>query len=153
MRSLVKTPAAIFLAAAMFGLSAYAAGVPNSASPDAKDNSMKIVVKSAEHEVVYKLNESDAAKSLYAQLPLTVKVKPFSTNEIIFYPTKGLDLNNTPHSKGQTGSLSYYERWGNVVMFYAPCNPNSSLYELGSVVSGEENISKLTGTVMVLRLK
>lgn len=34
-------------------------------------------------------------------------------------------------------------------MFYAPCSPNGSLYELGTAVSGADNISKLSGTIAI----
>ncbi len=34
-------------------------------------------------------------------------------------------------------------------MFYDYCDPNGSLYGLGEVVSGKENIEKLGGTITV----
>ena len=34
-------------------------------------------------------------------------------------------------------------------MFYAPCSPNDSLYELGNAVSGAEHIENLSGTITV----
>lgn len=109
---------------------------------------MKISVKSDEYEIIYELNDSRAAEELYNQLPLTTEVEPFSNNEMTFYPEK-LSTEDTPLSGGEPGSLSYYEPWGDVVMFYAPCAPNSSLYELGTVVSGEEFIENLSGTITV----
>ncbi len=66
-----------------------------------------------------------------------------------FYPPDKLNTANTPLSGGEAGSLSYYAPWGDVVMFYAPCTPNNSLYELGDVVSGKENIEKLAGEITV----
>ena len=86
---------------------------------------------------------------IYSQLPLTTKVEPFSNNEMTFYPPDKLNTANTPLSGGEAGSLSYYAPWGDVVMFYAPCTPNNSLYELGDVVSGKENIEKLAGEITV----
>lgn len=151
MLSLVKTAVSVLLAQALFGLPIQAQELSGGVQKAEKEAMMQIVVKSTDREVVFQLNESKAARDFYGQLPLTVKVKPFSTNEIIFYPPKALRVDNTPHSNGKTGSLSYYEPWGNVVMFYAPCHPNASLYELGSVVSGVENISKLSGEVTVSR--
>lgn len=109
---------------------------------------MRISVKSEQYEIIYELNDSTAANELYAQLPFTTEVEPFSNNEMTFYPEK-LDVTDTPLSGGETGSLSYYEPWGDVVMFYAPCAPNSSLYELGTVVSGAEHIQNLSGTITV----
>lgn len=112
-------------------------------------NAMQIQVSSADYTIIYELNDSTAARQLYAQLPLKAEAEPFGGNEITFYPPEKLNTVNTPLSGGETGSLSYYEPWGDVVMFYAPCPPNSSLYELGSAVSGIENIEKLTGEITV----
>ena len=57
---------------------------------------MKIRVTNEEYEIVYQLNDSTAAKGLYEQLPLTLEVKDFSTNEKTFYPPKELDVTDTP---------------------------------------------------------
>ena len=113
-----------------------------------EEEAMMISVKSDAYEIIYELNGSRAAEELYAQLPLTTEVEPFSNNEMTFYPEK-LSIEDTPLSGGEPGSLSYYEPWGDVVMFYAPCAPNSSLYELGTVISGEEFIENLSGTITV----
>lgn len=114
-----------------------------------EENIMQIKITSAEYEIIYQLNDSRAAQELYSQLPLTTKVEPFSNNEMTFYPPDKLNTANTPLSGGEAGSLSYYAPWGDVVMFYAPCTPNNSLYELGDVVSGKENIEKLAGEITV----
>ena len=110
---------------------------------------MRISVKSSEYEIIYELNESGAAQDLLEQLPLTVETEPFSNNEITFYPPEKLDTGNTPLGSGEAGTLAYYAPWGDVVMFYAPCAPNSSLFELGRAVSGEENVADLAGTVTI----
>lgn len=114
-----------------------------------EEETMQISVKSSEYEIIYELNDSKAAKELYAQLPLTMGAEPFSNNEMTFYPPKKLSVNNTPLSGGAIGSLSYYVPWGDVVMFYAPCSPNGSLYELGIAVFGTDNINKLSGTITI----
>ncbi len=110
---------------------------------------MQIRIASKDYEIVYRLNDSTAAKELYAQLPLTTAVKPFSNNEMTFYPPVKLSTENTPLSQGQTGSLSYYAPWSDVVLFYAPCPPNGSLYEIGEIITGVENINKLSGTITI----
>ena len=116
---------------------------------DKEETTMRISVKSAGHEIIYELNNSQAARELYAQLPLTTDVEPFSNNEMTFYPPQKLNTADTPLSGGEPGSLSYYAPWGDVVMFYAPCSPNGSLYEIGTVVSGKENIVNLSGSITV----
>ncbi len=52
-------------------------------------------------------------------------------------------------ANGGSGVLAYYEPWGDVVMFYGDFNQNSSLYELGHVVSGEELIQEISGTITI----
>lgn len=113
-----------------------------------EERTMRISVKSEQYEIIYELNDSTAAEQLYEQLPLTTEVEPFSNNEMTFYPEE-LDITDAPLSDGEPGSLSYYEPWGDVVMFYAPCTPNNSLYELGKAVSGAEYIESLSGIITV----
>ena len=87
---------------------------------------------------------------MYYQLPFTVEVENFSTNEKIFYPSDKLSTKNTPNpSSVDVGTLAYYRPWGNVVMFYGGLRPNSDLYELGNVVSGKESIKNLSGSITV----
>jgi len=113
-----------------------------------KEQEMKISVESNNIEIIYKLNDSKAAKDLYAQLPLTIAVEPYSNNEIIFYP-QALDTSGAPLAEGGAGSLAYYKPWDDVVLFYGSFNGSSSLFELGKIVSGVENINKLSGTVTI----
>lgn len=99
--------------------------------------------------VVFELNDSRAADDLWAQLPLEAEVENFSNNEKIFYPKSELDTANTPLAEGGVGTLAYYRPWGNVVMFYGPFYPNSSLYDLGRAVEGEDLISSFSGTLRI----
>ena len=109
----------------------------------------RIAVESGTYTIVYQLNGSQAAKELYAQLPLILDVENFSNNEKIFYPPKKLTTDGAPGSVGKKGSLAYYAPWGDVVMFYEAGSSASGLYELGTVVSGENDISKLSGKITV----
>lgn len=110
---------------------------------------MKIKVTSKEYEIIYELNQSRAAKDLYGQLPLTLEVEDFSTNEKTFYPPEELDIRDAPPANAEKGSLCYYSPWADVVMFYDYFGQGSNLYELGEVVSGKEEIEKLNGTITV----
>lgn len=111
----------------------------------------RIAVKSSKYSVIFQLNDSQAAKELYDQLPFTLKVESYSDNEKIFYPPKELKTNGTPKSRGSKESLAYYAPWGDVVMFYETAGSASGLYELGTVVSGGDYISKLSGEITVGR--
>lgn len=103
--------------------------------------------------VVYQLNDSAAADSLLSQLPLTIAVEDYRTNEKIFYPPQGLDTTNAPLAEGGAGALAYYAPWGDVVMFYNDFEANGALYELGKAVSGEEGIEEMAGTITIEHVK
>lgn len=99
--------------------------------------------------IVFELNDSHAAEDLFRQLPLTLPVENFSTNEKIFYPPEKLDVSDAPPAQGNPGDLVYYAPWGNVVMFYDEFGPSGDLYGLGQVVSGAEWIKELSGSISV----
>lgn len=109
----------------------------------------RISVQFGENTVVYELNDGTAADSLYEQLPLTIEAEDYSTNEKIFYPPQALDTSNSPLAQAGAGTLAYFEPWGDVVFFYGDYNENPSLFELGQVVSGEEQIREMEGTITI----
>ena len=112
----------------------------------------RIRVQCGDVAVLYQLNDSPAADSLYEQLPLTVAVEDYSTNEKIFYPPRQLDTDSTPLAQGGAGTLAYYAPWGDVVLFYDDYSENAALYALGQAVSGENGISQLSGTITIDRV-
>ena len=87
--------------------------------------------------------------SLYAQLPLSMEVENFSTNEKVFYPPQKLNTQNTPLANADIGTLAYYSPWGDVVMFYDYFGKGGQLYELGLAISGQESIELLSGTIVI----
>ncbi len=110
---------------------------------------MKITVTANEKITVYELNSSQAAKDLYNQLPMTIEVQDYSTDEKIFYPPEKLNTVDTPRANAKTGTLAYYAPWGDVVMFYKDFGTASGLYELGTCVSGEEYIREMSGIIKI----
>jgi hypothetical protein len=110
---------------------------------------MQITVKGNGNTIVFELNDSQAAKDLYAQLPLSIEVENHGSTEKIFYPPKKLDTTSTPQANAQAGTLAYYKPWGDVVMFYGSFGSASGLYELGHAVQGGEHIKDLSGTIRV----
>ena len=124
-------------------------GTTSSETEESNVETNQISVTCGDTQVVYELNDSPAAQSLLSQLPLTVEVEDFSTNEKVFYPPQELDTSDTPLAEGGAGTLAYYAPWGDVVLFYDSFSANSSLFELGEAVSGAEDISQMTGTITV----
>jgi hypothetical protein len=110
---------------------------------------MQISVKADGNTTVFELNNSQAARDLYAQLPLSIEVENYSDNEKIFYPPKKLDTTDTPLADAKAGTLAYYAPWGNVIMFYSSFGSATGLYELGHAVSGSEHINGMTGIIRI----
>ena len=122
-------------------------GLPPDAS--GKGPAMQITVRANKKTIVFELSDSRAARDLYAQLPLTVAVENFSSNEKIFHLPKKLNTADTPRANAQPGTLAYYAPWGNVVMFYGKFGSAPGLYELGHAVSGSGYIEEISGTIRV----
>jgi hypothetical protein len=115
-----------------------------------KEEAMRITVKSGKTAVVFELNDSRAAKDLYAQLPLDIEVENYGGIEKIYYPPNKLNTSNTPLVKAaRPGTLAYYAPWGDVVMFHGSFGSASGLYELGRAVQGGDLIPSLGGTVRI----
>ena len=113
---------------------------------------MQISIQVNGNTIVYELNNSQAAKELYEQLPLTITVENYGKNEKIFYPPKILNTTRTPLANAQFGTLGYYEPWGDVVMFYDSFGSASGLYELGNVISGGEHIKNISGMIKIKKV-
>jgi hypothetical protein len=110
---------------------------------------MKINVKANDKTTVFELNNSSAARDLYAQLPLSISVENYSNNEKIFYPPEKLNTADTPQADARPGTLAYYAPWGDVVMFYGSFGSAAELYELGHAISGSEYIQGMSGTIQI----
>ena len=114
------------------------------------DEKLQISVQGNGHTIVFELNGGSASKSLYAQLPLSLVVEDYSSNEKIFYPPDKLDTGDTPLAEGGgEGGLAYFSPWGDVVMYYEAYGPYSGLYDLGTAVSGSEWIRALSGEILI----
>lgn len=111
---------------------------------------MQIQVRGNGHTIVFELNNSPASRSLYSQLPLTLEVEDYGSNEKIFYPPDELEIGDTPLTEGGgEGGLAYFAPWGDVIMYYDSFGPYSGLYDLGAAVSGGEWIEELSGEVLI----
>ena len=131
------------------GMSGRAQIEKNEPNSSEDQTTMKINVKANGNTTVFELNNSPAAKELYAQLPLSITVENYSNNEKIFYPPKKLNTTDTPQADAQAGTLAYYAPWGDVVMFYGSFGSAAGLYELGHAISGSEYIQRMSGTIQI----
>ncbi|MFX1358415.1 MAG: cyclophilin-like fold protein [Promethearchaeota archaeon] len=113
---------------------------------------MQISIQINGNTTVFELNNSQAAKELYEQLPLTITIENYGNNEKIFYPPKKLHTTGTPLANAHSGTLAYYAPWGDVVMFYDSFGSANGLYELGNVISGGEHIKDMSGTIQIEKI-
>ncbi|QJB58480.1 hypothetical protein HFN16_14390 [Pseudodesulfovibrio sp. zrk46] len=115
-----------------------------------KEKAMQITINANGSTIVFELNDSQAAKELYAQLPLEIDVEDYGGKEKIFYPPKKLNTSNTPLvQSAHPGTLAYYAPWADVVMFYDSFGSASGLYELGNSIKGSELIRSLSGIIQI----
>jgi hypothetical protein len=143
------TTALVLIVATVFAGQCNAQTEENETNTSEVQTAMKVRVTANNKITVFELNNSQAAKDLYAQLPLAVKVESYSDNEKIFYPPKKLNTANTPLTDAKIGFLAYYAPWGDVVMFYGNFGSATGLYELGYAVSGSEHINGMSGTIRI----
>ena len=109
----------------------------------------QIFVDDGEHLIIFELNDSPAALSLFDQLPIEVEVEDYSDNEKIFYPPEKLDETDAIEGGGEAGTLAYFSPWGDVVMFYGQFDFYPGLYIIGEAIDFAEDIEKLSGTLYI----
>ena len=114
-----------------------------------EDKAMKIKVTDGTHTVIYQLNDSPSAKSLYGMLPMDVEVENYGNNEKIFYPDGKIDTAGGIEGGGGAGDLALFSPWGNVVMYYGSFNSYSGLYLMGTAVEGADQVKDLSGTIHI----
>ena len=115
------------------------------------DQTMTIQVTDGTNTVTFMLNDTPAAKDLYAQVPFTTDVDNYCNNEKIFYPAKSLTKTGNTEGDCPAGTIAYFSPWGNVVMYYGNAPRYSGLFLLGTASEGKENIAKLSGKITVTK--
>ncbi|SDP07611.1 cyclophilin-like fold protein [Desulforhopalus singaporensis] len=113
---------------------------------------MHIQVIANNKTTIFKLNDSQASREFYAQLPLNIEVENYGDKEKIFYPPQKLGTADTPKADARAGTLAYYAPWGNVVMFYGKFGSAGGLFELGKAVSGDEYLRDMSGIIKVEKI-
>jgi hypothetical protein len=111
---------------------------------------MQIKITSKLNTATFRLYDTVAAKGFYEQLPLKLDLTNFRDVQWMFYPPKKVSVTaREAYHDGKKGELSYYEPWGDVVMFYGCFGSATGLYELGYAVSGSEHIEVMSGMIRI----
>ena len=122
------------------------------ASTETADAAMRISVSDGSNTVIYRLNDSLPAQSLYSMLPFDVSVGDFLASQKIFYPPEKVEGTDGIEGDGEAGDLALSYPWGDIVMYYGPFNSNAGLFILGTAESGTDKIKDLRGIIRVDRL-
>lgn len=118
-----------------------------------EEENMKIKVTDGKNTVIFKLNDTTSAQSLYGMLPIDVTVENYSTNEKIFYTDEKIDTAGGIEGNCEAGTLALFSPWGNVVMFYGSFRSYPGLYILGEASEGTDQIKKLSGNIHVEKVE
>ena len=86
------------------------------------------------------LNDTNAAKSFYENLPLELNLKDYAGREKIAYLPVRLNILGDPSSDGKVGEIAYFSPWGNLVLFYKPQPYYDGLINLGKFENGFEKV-------------
>ena len=112
-----------------------------------EEKPLRIRVTGGTHTVVYRLNGSGPAKSLYDMLPLETEIENYGGNEKIFYPEETISSSGGIEGGGEAGALALFSPWGNVVLYYGSFDAYPGLYLLGEAEDGADVVGELSGTI------
>ena len=101
-------------------------------------------------EILVKLNDSNASKDLISRLPLTMEFEDYNNTEKVSYLDEKLDDSGSDDSYNPNiGDLTSYIPWGTLSLFYKDFESSSGLISLGNVISGNELLSEMEGSVKI----
>lgn len=88
------------------------------------------------------LGDGPAARSLAAQLPLTLTLRDFHRTEKVADLPSRLDTRGEPSgTSAEAGDLTYYSPWGNLAFFYRGFGYADGLVALGKI-DGDPSVLK-----------
>lgn len=98
---------------------------------------MRLKLTFADQQFTATLEDSAAARELFALLPLDLTIDDYSTNEKIAYlPNKLSDDGSARFENEAVGDLCYYAPWGDLAMFHGPYRWSRGLVRLGRLDQG-----------------
>lgn len=113
-----------------------------------------IRITCGKHTATFRLYDTTAAKELYKQLPLTLKVSNFEEAQWMFYPPKKLHVSeNEAYHDGKKGELSYYEPWGDVFILYKDFYARDNMHRLGICLTGIDELEQMSGKIEIRKEK
>ena len=110
---------------------------------------LKIILKSSNGEVTAILDDTAAARSFAAQLPITLNLEDYGGHEKVAKLPKPLDTRGAPSgSDGKKGEISYFAPWNNFVIYYGYQPYYEGIVRLG-VIEGDVSSVATDGQIKI----
>lgn len=114
-----------------------------------KMRNLKIVLKSSSGEATAILDDTAAARSFAAQLPLTLNLNDYGGHEKVAKLPKPLDVSGEPRGcDGKKGEISYFAPWNNFVIYYGYQPYYDGIVRLG-VIDGDVDLVAKDGDIRI----
>lgn len=112
---------------------------------DAKDDSMKIILKVGDEIIEATLQNNPTSRDFISLLPLKLKLEDYNRTEKISYPPRKLSTVDAPVGvEPKIGDIAYYGPWGNIAIFYRDFKYSPGLIKIGTITS---NLNALKSTL------
>lgn len=97
-----------------------------------------------EHQILYAiLDDSAAARSFHALLPLELTLVDYASTEKVSDLPKRLATQDEPKGyKPSVGDITYYAPWGNLALFYKRFSYANGLIRLGKIIDNVEFLER-----------
>lgn len=114
-----------------------------------KMQNLKIVLKTSSGEATAILDDTAAARSFAAQLPLTLNLSDYAGHEKTAKLPKPLDVSGEPKGRdGKRGEISYFAPWNNLVIYYDYQPYYDGIVRLG-VIDGDVGLVAKDGEIKI----
>ena len=150
MQRIMTVSAVIFIFSLVLG----EAGIAYAAEKHGSVTDVKLRMSFEGGEILVNLYDTQASRELVAMLPLTLPFEDYARTEKIAYLPQKLSSGASP-SSSSSGDFTYYSPWGNLAVFYKGFGQSGSLYVLGKIESGKEELAGMgrnfTATIEVVK--
>ena len=114
-----------------------------------KMQNLKIVLKTSSGEVTAVLDDTAAARSFAAQLPLMLNLSDYAGYEKTAKLPKPLDVSSEPGGRdGKKGEISYFAPWNTFVIYYGYQPYYDGIVRLG-VIDGDVSLVAKDGDIRI----
>lgn len=104
---------------------------------------MKVRLIFDKHVLNATLDDSKAAKSFFALLPLELQLEDYAATEKISDLPQKLAVEDAPRGyQPKIGDITYYAPWGNLAIFYKNFGYANGLVRLGEITSDIKLLKK-----------